>query len=170
MPAAGLRGPGRYSAGTLAYSVFQQGAGLINAVAAANSSATGCANLGLDISADLAGTEHFGGPANEDANGHYYIMNMQGPSWGGSRPQRRLLLVDRVRRQPRLYLERGLYLEPDLLPRDQAYTWSSSYLWSKGYTWSESYLWSKSASWWGSNSSPSGSASPASIESWVPNQ
>src|ERR1700724_3083198 len=39
---------------TLAYSVFQQGAGLINAVSAVNSSASGCANLGLDINADLA--------------------------------------------------------------------------------------------------------------------
>ena len=70
--------PAVSAAGTLAYSVFQQGAGLINAVAAVNSSATGCANRGLDIAADLAGSAHFGGPANEDANGNYYIMNMAG--------------------------------------------------------------------------------------------
>ena len=38
--------PAVTSSGTLAYSVFQQGAGLINAVAAVNSSATGCANRG----------------------------------------------------------------------------------------------------------------------------
>ncbi len=42
--------------GKLAYSVFQQGAGLINAVAAVNSSAIGCANRGLNSQADLAGT------------------------------------------------------------------------------------------------------------------
>ena len=46
-----------------------------------NSSATNCANLGLNIAADLAGTEHFGGPANQAANGDYYIMNMTGPAW-----------------------------------------------------------------------------------------
>jgi len=48
--------PALTSAGALAYSVFQQGAGLVNAVSAVNSSATGCANVGLNISADLAGT------------------------------------------------------------------------------------------------------------------
>ena len=47
-----------------------------------NSSATGCANVGLNINADLAGTEHFGGPANQDASGNYYIMNMAGSTWG----------------------------------------------------------------------------------------
>ncbi|MGH2930336.1 MAG: S8 family peptidase, partial [Solirubrobacteraceae bacterium] len=51
--------PAVTSSATLAYSVFQQGAGLINAVAAVNSSAVDCANVGLNISADLAGTEHF---------------------------------------------------------------------------------------------------------------
>ena len=71
--------PAVTSSGKLAYSVFQQGAGLVNAIAAVNSSAVGCANVGLNISADLAGTEHFGGPANRDASGNYYIMNMQ--SW-----------------------------------------------------------------------------------------
>ncbi len=48
--------PAVTSGGNLAYSVFQQGAGLINAPAAVNSSATNCANQGLDINADLAGT------------------------------------------------------------------------------------------------------------------
>src|SRR3954452_11839218 len=70
------------SNGALAYSVFQQGAGLINAVAAVNSSAAGCANGGLDIAADLAGTAHFGGPANQDANGNYYVMDMESTQWG----------------------------------------------------------------------------------------
>ena len=55
-------------------------------------------------------------------------------------------------------------------PWNQAYTWNSGYLWSKGYTWSQGYLWSKSTPWWGTNSSNTGAASPASIESWVPNQ
>src|ERR1019366_10190859 len=63
--------PAVTSAGTLAYSVFQQGAGLINAVGAVNSTATNCANQGLNISADLAGTTHFGGPANQDASGNF---------------------------------------------------------------------------------------------------
>src|SRR5208282_3401682 len=70
--------PAVTSSGALAYTVFQQGAGLINAVRAVNSTATGCANQGLNVAADLAGTQHFGGPANEDADGNFYIMNMAG--------------------------------------------------------------------------------------------
>ena len=41
--------PAVKTTGKLAYSVFQQGAGLINALDATNSSAVGCANNGLDI-------------------------------------------------------------------------------------------------------------------------
>src|ERR1700728_4506655 len=51
--------PALNSAGLPAYSIFQQGAGLINAPAAVYGTATGCANQGLNIAADLAGTAHF---------------------------------------------------------------------------------------------------------------
>ena len=161
--------PAVSSAGTLAYSIFQQGAGLINAVSAVNSSATGCANRGLNIAADLAGTQHFGGPANEDSHGNYYVMNMQGSSWGGSQPNDGYYWSTAYNGSQGYTWSEG-YAWSQTYPWNQAYTWSSSYLWSKGYTWSEGYLWSKSASWWGSSTSPSGSASPTSIESWVPNQ
>ncbi len=161
--------PAVTSAGTLAYSVFQQGAGLINAVSAVNSSATGCANRGLNIAADLAGTQHFGGPANEDANGNYYIMNMAGSTWGGSQANDGYSWSTAYNGSAGYTWSEG-YTWSQTYPWDQAYTWSSGYLWSKGYTWSAGYLWSKSASWWGTNSSNAGAASPASIENWVPNQ
>ena len=103
--------------GKLAYSVFQQGAGLINAVAAVNSSATNCANRGLDIDADLAGTAHFGGPANQDDDGNYYVMDMAAARLGRPAGRRRLHLVAG-------------------LPWDQGYAWSEGYTWSRGYTWS----------------------------------
>ena len=54
-------------------SPFLKGAGLVDAFQAVNSTATGCANTGLDIEADLAGTTHFTGPARVDANGEFYI-------------------------------------------------------------------------------------------------
>jgi serine protease AprX len=161
--------PAVTSAGTLAYSVFQQGAGLINAVSAVDSSATGCANRGLNIAADLAGTQHFGGPANEDASGNYYVMNMAGPTWGGSQPNDGYSWSTAYNGGEGYTWSEG-YSWSQTYPWNQAYTWSSGYLWSKGYTWSEGYLWSKSAPWWGTNSSSSGAASPASIENWVPNQ
>ncbi len=71
--------------GTPMYSVFQQGAGTVDAVAAVASTSRGCANRGMNVGADLAGTMHFGGPANRDANGNYYLMNDQSPGsvWDG---------------------------------------------------------------------------------------
>jgi serine protease AprX len=161
--------PAVTSAGTLAYSVFQQGAGLINAVSAVNSSATGCANRGLNIAADLAGTHHFGGPANQDAQGHFYVMNMAGSAWGGSQPNDGYSWSTAFNSSQGYSWSEG-YTWSQTYSWNQAYAWSSGYLWSKGTTWSQGYLWSKSAPWWGSSTSPSSHTSPASIESWVPNQ
>ena len=60
----------------LAYSVFQQGAGVVNAANALSSTASGCVNSGLDIAKDLAGVEHYYGPANFDANDGFYIEGL----------------------------------------------------------------------------------------------
>ena len=49
------------------FSVLQQGAGLIDAVAAVASKETGCANQGLDLKSDIAGRRHFKGPFNSRA-------------------------------------------------------------------------------------------------------
>jgi len=50
-----------------------------------NSSATGCANGGLDINADLAGTQQLRrGRANKDDSGKYYIMEPAGLGVGAS--------------------------------------------------------------------------------------
>jgi len=57
--------------GALAYSIFQQGAGMVDAYEAVRGSATGCANRGLDIDLDVTNQRHFGGRANVDENGNY---------------------------------------------------------------------------------------------------
>jgi serine protease AprX len=159
------------SNGTLAYSVFEQGAGLINAVAAVNSSATGCANRGLNIAADLAGTQHFGGPANEDANGNFYIMNMAGSTWGGSLPADGYSWSSSFD-GTQGYSWSEAYTWTQSYNWNQAYTWGTGYTWAKSETWSQGYTWAKveNIPWWTSNASPSGSATPASIENWVPNE
>jgi len=63
--------PAVNSAGNLAYTIFQQGAGLVDAHNAAYSNASGCANQGINVLLDLAGLQHYGGRANEDANGNF---------------------------------------------------------------------------------------------------
>jgi serine protease AprX len=103
--------------GELAYSIFQQGAGQVNAYAAVYGTGSGCANQGLNIANDLAGTEHYGGRANRDATGKYYVMDIDGYAWSGS------------------YAWSG------------GYAWSCSYAWSGGYAWSGSYAWSGGYAW-----------------------
>jgi len=112
----------------LAYSIFQQGAGMINVLAANSTSALNCANQGLNIAADLAGTQHFGGAANETANGTFYIMNMQSSTPFAADPS-------------------DGYTWSNTGPASQGYTWSQAYLWTKGTTWSQAYLWTKSYTW-----------------------
>ncbi|MDA0790463.1 MAG: S8 family peptidase [Proteobacteria bacterium] len=72
--------------GSLAYSLFQQGTGLINAYAAVNGSTSGCANGGLDIAMDMSGEAHFGGPAGMLADGTYQISGVSNP-WGTTENQ-----------------------------------------------------------------------------------
>ena len=97
--------------GTLAYSIFQQGAGQVNAYDAAYSTAAGCANQGLNLTLDLAGLRHYGGAARwNPETGQYYIVDQDGYTWSGA------------------YTWSG------------GYTWSSAYTWSEGYVWSSSII------------------------------
>ncbi len=81
--------PAVKSNNTLAYSVFQQGAGLINAYDATRSTTKNCANTGLDIDADIAGTTHFGGPRTRarmgsylrDGHGWLHLVRSAGCGW-----------------------------------------------------------------------------------------
>lgn len=62
--------------GELAYSVFQQGSGMVNAADALTSTASGCANQALDIAQDLEGSKHFSGPANINSDGNFYVEGL----------------------------------------------------------------------------------------------
>ena len=72
------------SDGQLLYSVFQQGAGLVDAYSAAHPSLTGFANQGLDLAADVEGRTHFHGRAKRDADGNYYLEGLDGFMWNDS--------------------------------------------------------------------------------------
>ena len=158
--------PAVKSDGTLAYTVFQQGSGLVNAHGAVYSTASGCANQGLNVAADLAGLQHFGGRANYNPKtGEYYIMaTSPGTSSGSSGG-----LLGGV-----FGLVGGLGTAVSPLPlvgpvlgsllwtvaeigdgllwngsysSASGYTWSSGYPWSSGYTWSSGYPWSSGYTW-----------------------
>jgi serine protease AprX len=161
--------PAVNSNGTLAYSVFQQGAGLINAVAAVSSTATGCANVGLNVAADLAGTEHFGGPANQDSDGKFYVMNMAGSTWGTAQPADGYTWSSAYSSAEGYTWSEG-YAWSQQYSWSQAYAWSQGFGWTKGFSWSKGYTWSKSVSWWNTTGSAAAATQPASIVDWVANE
>ena len=78
--------------GTALYSIFQQGAGLVYAPDAVYGDATGCANVGLDIAADLSGDAHYVGAATQLEDGTFALVNpetqqvsdVSGTTWDGS--------------------------------------------------------------------------------------
>jgi serine protease AprX len=83
-----------------AYNPLTQGAGLINAYDAVMSQASGCANVGMDIQADLNGVQHYRGPTLVTATGEIGILlttgevltegfdwddtGLEGFDWGGA--------------------------------------------------------------------------------------
>lgn len=131
--------------GRLAYSVFQQGAGMVDAQDAVYSTASGCANRGLNVSLDLAGLKHFGGRANQDANGNYYVMETR-------RNCGLLGLGCTIGDLLGILLPGVASLLDGLLwdgspPSNSSLTWSGGYTWADGYTWSDSYTFSNSYTW-----------------------
>jgi serine protease AprX len=74
----------------MTFDPFTQGAGLINAYDAVMSQASGCANVGLDIQADLNNIQHFIGPTVITEAGELGIMLSNGDvltegfDWGGT--------------------------------------------------------------------------------------
>ena len=138
------------SKGAPAYTVFQQGAGLVNAPAAVASTATGCANQGLSIAKDLKGTVHYEGPANVDALGNFFLQDATGArlsdlgfTWNGA------------------YAWGGGYAFTD------GKLWSRTELWSSGRLWSRGQLWSRSVNWVEGQSYTSSTTAIKSIGQWV---
>jgi subtilisin family serine protease len=168
--------PAVNSSGALAYTVFQQGAGLVNAHDAVYSTVSGCANQGLNVVADLAGWQHFGGRADYNPKtGQYYIL---ATSTSGSNSSGLLgglgsligSLATTVSTVPLVggtlgsllwgveqlgdgllwsggYSSASGYTWSSGYPWSSGYTWSSGYPWSSGYTWSSGYPWSSGYTW-----------------------
>ncbi|MBC8028071.1 MAG: S8 family peptidase [Steroidobacteraceae bacterium] len=145
--------PAVTSDGKAAYSVFQQGTGLVDATAAANGTTNNCANVGLNVAADLAGTQHFMGRATQLSDGSFKVTTPNSQLW----------------EQGKLW--------------DQGFLWSQSYLWNQGFLWPQGQLWPQGFNWnqgatyasdipWvdgypSTIGSSVGTASSMSINSWV---
>src|SRR5262249_46435385 len=118
------------------------------------STASGCANVGLNVALDAAGVAHYGGRANQDSNGNFYIMEVQnspgllsglgnllgGIPLVGSLIQGLASTLDGL-------LWNGIFSQPSEFTWSSGYTWSDGYTWSNGYTWSDCYTWSSGYTW-----------------------
>lgn len=115
--------------GTPAYSVFQQGAGLVNAQTALSSQQTQCANQALDIEKDLTGVQHYGGPAAMSEDGEFYIVDENG-----------------------VMLNDGGFIWRDggFIWRDGGFIWRDNFAWGDGgFIWRDGgFIWRDSAYSW----------------------
>jgi subtilisin family serine protease len=143
--------PAVEASGQPAYTVFQQGAGLINVHDAVYSTSNGCANVGLNVAKDLAGTQHFGGPAHQAADGTYYVVDQNGA---------------RINQQG--YLWNNSYAASTGYLWNSGYLWNNGYLWNSGYLWNNGYLWNSGYLW--NASAAASTASTAAINDWVSQQ
>jgi subtilisin family serine protease len=124
-------GGGNGQPNRLAYSVFQQGAGLVNARDAVDSDASGCANQGIDIELDVLGRQHYRGRANFSDTDGFYIEGLQGDGylWNDG-----YLWSDG-------YNFRKDHLWPDGFLWSDGFMWNDGFLWNDGYLWSDGFLW-----------------------------
>jgi subtilisin family serine protease len=141
------------ASGQLAYSLLQQGSGLVDAKAAVYGTQTNCANQGLNIASDLAGTQHYTGRVTQLADGTFQVTSPNGQLWD----------------QGQLWEQGKLWEQGQLW--EQGYLWSSAYLWPQGYLWTNGQNYTGDVPW--VDGYPSligtvvGSASSMSINSWV---
>ena len=137
--------------GQLAYSVLQQGSGLVDAKAAVYGTANNCANQGLNIAADLAGTQHFMGRV-RSCRWHFHGHDSERPPLGPG-----LTCGKQAICGMRLSVGRGLPVE-------------ESYLWPEGSC-GRSTRTSRDIPWVGGYPSSIGTAasttSPMSVNAWV---
>ena len=126
--------------GNWAVSPFRQGAGLIDAFEAVYGTAAGCANRGLDVSADLAGDAHYAGPARVDEDGSFFIEGLPASRLGSAVEGSGALWADGVLWSGSALWADGILWNDSILWTDTA-LWSDSILWTDGVLWADSALW-----------------------------
>jgi subtilisin family serine protease len=133
--------------GSLAYSVLQQGTGLVDAKAAVYGTTNNCANQGLNVSADLNGTAHYMGRVTQSADGTFKVNS---PNGSPSDPA---------------------YIW------DQGFLWGQGFLWPDAFLWPDGFLWANAQQYTGdipwvdgypsTISNSVGTATSMSVNAWV---
>ena len=128
---------------SLAYSPFQQGAGMIDAVRVLKSRTKDCANRGLDIHEDIARISHFSGPARFDEQLGFYIPGTD-YTWSGK--FNKSTQAPFVGGSPWLYSDPWIDGQSDPWIDGQSDPWieGQSDPWIEGQHWLESNPWIES--------------------------
>ncbi len=135
----------------LSYSVFQQGAGLVNARDAVYALDSGCANRGLDVELDLAGKMHFGGLGNRDEAGNYFLTGLDGDGfiWNDT-----------------FIWNDGVKFRDEYIWND-GFVWNDSIAWNGDYAWSDTFIWNDAFIWSDTFSSSGALDTSIAINVWV---
>ena len=140
--------PAVNSDGSLAYSVLQQGTGMVDARNAVYGTANSCANQGLDIAADLSGARHFMGRVRQLADGTFKVTNPDGTA-----------------------SEKAGYTWDQGFIWPQGFVWPQGFIWPQGFVWQQASTYSTDIDWAGGYPSAinnsANTASAMSINAWV---
>lgn len=134
----------------MAYSVFRQGAGLVDAQAAINSTAMNCANTDMNITADLANEQHYFGPADMTQEGQYYVHGLEDLEWTSAESVE----------------NSGGFLWRTSFLVDGGFLWRTNLASSGGFLWRTSFVASSGGFLWRTSDSSVANAT-MSTNSWV---
>ena len=106
--------------------MLQQGTGLVDAKAAVYGTTNNCANQGLNIAADLNGTQHYMGRVTQNADGTFQVTSSQWRTVGRG-----------LRCGMQGYIwDAGLPVGRRATSGAQGYLWPEGFLWSTAHTYS----------------------------------
>jgi serine protease AprX len=172
--------PAVHPDGQLAFSIWRQGAGRVDAYGAVFGDYEGSANYGLDIAADLEGSQHFGGytrwnPETEE----FYLAGPDGSAtdgfftWGGGFAWSEGYAWGGGFAWSEIFS--GGFAWSEIL--SGGFAWSENFAWSGGFAWSETYTWGGGFAWsevytWGGgfawSETDDGDEPTVSLVTWVP--
>jgi len=131
-------------AGELAYSIFQQGAGLVDAMAAINSTESGCANVGLSVQDELVEEQHYFGPVKQTSEGgEFYVPGLEALAWSGEYVYAHSWINNQVDTDSQLW-RRSSFNSDSQLWRHSSFE-SNSQLWRRSSFETDSQLWRRSS-------------------------
>lgn len=145
--------------GTMAFSPFEQGHGMVNAYNAVASQKLGCANRGLNINDDLAGLTHYAGPARLKDDGTFAIyladgtVLSEGHMWGdsGISAEGHMWGDSGISSEGHMWGDSGIFSEGHMWGNSsilaEGHMWGDSGISAEGHMWGDSDIFAEGQMW-----------------------